>query len=499
LSSISEKAKATHSEQIEKLSAQIQSRDKQIKDSESKMSTIAHYVDQLEERLASFAIARKEISVREEKCKELEETDKQQREEIAALQNQVKDLAVEKDEMKSLIDLLVEERGVLQQNKGKLEKKVHKLGEESSSLKFRFDEKEEEIAKLSQELKESMLNLTAAEQTIEELEDAVVSVSNQLAEVERIMEVNRVEASEKLTIADELSSQQQQKIEELFARVAAAETPPPPPPLPGMVSDDPALNETVVLSDSKLSQPLAMDDAHVSDTPDIPVAEGSDTYCDYLDVGQCSLQDALFADADDVAADDDGRGGSEIQPLIEKVGYENKKSQHPNETAGVLPSTVSSESEIPVLMNGNDDPTEVASGSEHRGGNEDLILSEGVRMAEDILERFDDNGGDSRGVKEGASDSQEEGDAGLASTSTFEEESPPSLPTSAGQASLQDCPTSSPRSVPFRKLRKSLSKATGIHGVFTPPSRPRIVPPQKSEKASFGLKPKHPPAKKDLK
>ena len=108
LHSISKKAKSKHSDQVERLSAQIQSRDTHIKDSESKMSTIAHYVDQLEERLASFAIAKKEIGVREEKCKELEEMDEKQKEKIVALQTQVADLATEKDEMKSLIDLLVE-------------------------------------------------------------------------------------------------------------------------------------------------------------------------------------------------------------------------------------------------------------------------------------------------------------------------------------------------------------------------------------------------------
>ena len=589
--SIAKKAKAQHSEQVEKLSAQIQSRDKQIKDSESKMSTIAHYVDQLEERLASFAIARKEIGVREEKCKEFEEMDEKQKEEIAALQTQVTDLGAEKDEMKSLIDLLVEERGILQKEKAKLEKKVRRLEEQSTSLERRFGEKEEEIANLVRDLNESKQKLHEAEQTIEELEESMASVSSQLAEVERISEERQVEAAEKLTIAEELSSQQQQKIVELFARVAAAEAPPPPPPPPpllGMVSDDAALDQTSVgeqiddgsSDSSSLTQPLATEgDEEMSGTRDFPsyseptAATGRmDTYYDNLD--------NIYTDADDDGNDDDDDDDS-----IGEGSESETKSVHRNEVVDVLSSAAveSSDakstrrinqndvccdskqyqdaaavdvpddsaviegehmqiSEEPSILNdlsqenffdaleddNNDDgESEEISGLGGRDGDEDAAFaSEGVQVAEAIMERFDEGNGDANGisayptetstvegvmkldeeVEEDRSDPKnkdEEDDIDLAIPSAFEGKSPPSLPTSAGQPPPRRAdgvflPPAS-RNVPFRRFRKALSKATGIHGVFTPPSRPRNGPPRRSGKTSFGLKAKHPQKKESLK
>ena len=591
------------------------------------MSTIAHYVDQLEERLASFAIARKEIGVREEKCKELEEMDGKQKEEIVALQTEVTDLATKKHEMKSLIDLLVEERGILQKEKAKLEKKVRRLEEQSTSLERRFGEKEEEIANLGRDLNESKQKLHEAEQTIEELEESMASVSNQLAEVERISEERQVEAAEKLTIAEELSSQQQQKIEELFARVAAAEAPPPPPPpLLGMVSDDAALDQTSVgeqiddgsSDSSSLPQPLATEgDAQMSGTRDFPsyseptAATGRmDTYYDNLD--------NIYTDGDgndDDDDDDDSIGeGSESEA----------KSVHPNEVVDVLssaavessdakntgrinqndvccdskeyqdntaavdvpddsavieeehmqmseePSTLNDPSQENFFdaledVNDGDGESEEISGLGGRDGDEDAaFVSEGVQVAEAIMERFDADNGDANGispyptekstvegvmkfdvqvaeaimerfdadngdangispyptekstvegvmkfdeeVEEDRSDPKnkdEEDDIDLAIPSAFEGKLPPSLPTSAGQPPPRPAdgvflPPAS-RNVPFRRFRKALSKATGIHGVFTPPSRPRNGPPRRSGKTSFGLKPKHSQNKESLK
>lgn len=582
-------AKAKHSEQVEKLSAQIRSRDKQIKESESKMSTIAHYVDQLEERLVSFAIARKEIGVREEKCKGLEEKDEQQREEMAALQTQVNDLTRERDEMKPLIDLLVEERGVLQQDKAKLEKKIRKFIEESNLLKRRFAEKEEEVAKVDRDINESNQKLNEAEQTIEELEGAVASVSNQLAEVERIADENRVEAAEKITRADEISLQQQQKIEELFARVAAAEAPPPPPPLPVLVNDDAALDETAVVeqTNADVSGSSPPPSSAATERNALPSdIEGVPSYSEPEADGSGTIFGDLNAEHNNPPEHDDtvvAVGGSEPGPSIEEVGCDDgEESQHSNEVMDALAGTPteSSKSETSVLINQDDiyfdakeyhdnpgtvdvddnviegdknvaeesstsdvpsrtsgdddffdavqdDNDDMALVSGARGGSEETVVPEGVQVAEAILGRFDDGGGIDSGddgvppypledslvegvmrfrdkgeeVGSDLKDEEVDGELAIASIPTLEEESPPSLPTS-GQPSQSDhvsIPPAPRRNVPLRKLRKVLSKATGMHGVFTPSSRPRGVPPPKGGKASFGLKAKHPPTKKDQK
>ena len=546
LHSIAKKAKAQHSEQVEKLSAQIQSRDKQIKDSESKMSTIAHYVDQLEERLASFAIARKEIGVREEKCKELEEMDEQQRGEIAALRIQVKDLTTEKDEMKSLIDLLVEERGVLQMDKAKLEKKIRKLGGECTSLERRFTKKEEEIATLGQDLNESKQKLKEAEQTIEELEELVASVSSQLAEAERISKENRAEAAEKLTIAEKLSSQQQQKIEELFARVAAAEAPPPPPPLPGMTSDDTALDQTSV-GDTYYDSLDLDDDDNGGDDDDTAAPnegfEGEEKSIDPDDViapevfGRVNQNGEVYFDAKEclnnvINVPVDNATASEVEHASEEPSTLDDPSQNNGEEfffdalqyGGGRDDDDDEEEEEEEEENSGDSDSEMVLGLEGRGGNQDkAIVSEGVQVAEVIMDRFNEDNGDGDGndddispypavnpmiervmkieeaVEEGHSDPKdEEEDIDSALPSVVEGKSPPSLPTSAGQPPRPAngvFPPPVPRNVPFRKFRKALSKATGIHGVFTPPSRPRNGLPRRNGKTSFGLKPNEHPQK----
>ena len=510
------------------------------------MSTIAHYVDQLEERLASFAIARKEIGVREEKCKELEEMDKQQREEIAALRIQVKDLTTEKDEMKSLIDLLVEERGVLQMDKAKLEKKIRKLGGECTSLERRFTKKEEEIATLGQDLNESKQKLKQTEQIIEELEESVASVSNQLAEAERISKENRVEAAEKLTIAEKLSSQQQQKIEELFARVAAAEAPPPPPPLPGMTSDDTALDQTSV-GDTYYDSLELDDDGDDTAAPNEGF-EREEKSIDPDDViapevlGRVSQNDEVYFDAKEcqdnvsnVPVDD--ATASEVEHASEEPSTFDDQSQNNGEEIFFDALQYGGgrgdddddeeEEEEEEEENSGDSDSEMALGLEGRGGNQDkanqdkAIVSEGVQVAEVIMDRFNEDHGDGgdddippyptvnpmiervmkieEAVEEGHSDPKdEEGVIASALPSVVEGKSSPSLPTSAGQPPRPAngaFPPPVPRSVPFRKFRKALSKATGIHGVFTPPSRPRNGPPRRNGKTLFGLKPNEHPQK----
>jgi len=254
--------KAKHSDKVSALAAQIQERDKQINETESKMSMIATYVDQLEERLASFAIARRDIGVREEKCKKLEERDEHQKEAMASLQIQIDSLLKEKVEMTSLIDLMVEERAVLQRNKASLEGKARTLEEESKTLKLRLLEKGNEIARLESKLER-------AEQTMEELESAVASAGEKLTAAEALAEQERIEAERKIEAAGKLDSQKQEEFDELTTPSAEAEAdafsdahaseasegavpdevaetndvvdfipPPPPPPPPPPVDDD---------------------------------------------------------------------------------------------------------------------------------------------------------------------------------------------------------------------------------------------------------------------
>lgn len=71
---------------------------------------IGTYVDQLEDRLATFAIAKKEIELREKQCEELEAEAAKHKKEAESWKSQVETLAKEQGETKPLLEDLVKER-----------------------------------------------------------------------------------------------------------------------------------------------------------------------------------------------------------------------------------------------------------------------------------------------------------------------------------------------------------------------------------------------------
>lgn len=107
-------------------------------ETDSKMNMISVYVDQLEERLASFAMARRDIEAREERCKGLEQKSGENIKEIENLRSQLELVAKERDEVKNLVELLVRERTALEKKKMKLEEeiKVHTIEGESMRVQI---------------------------------------------------------------------------------------------------------------------------------------------------------------------------------------------------------------------------------------------------------------------------------------------------------------------------------------------------------------------------
>ena len=196
-------------DEIQVLETKLSEKDSIINETDSKMSMISVYVDQLEERLASFALLRREITEREEACQELEEKDLELRKEYESIKEQLVDLRTEKEELKKLSDLLNEERIILQGEKDILinEKDAlllekQRLKDEYLSLADRSSELEAElestVAKLRdveqeigvkdeslQTLKdESTARVADTEKKLSEAESLVASLKEQLEEVE---------------------------------------------------------------------------------------------------------------------------------------------------------------------------------------------------------------------------------------------------------------------------------------------------------------------------
>ena len=238
------KRNSKHKQEIAALNADIKMRDAQTKETESKMSEIAIYIDQLEERLASFAIARRDIAVREEKCEGLQEENAQLVKQAELLKVQVDEMGKEKTEMKGLVDLLVEERGVLQQDKANLEKRKYELEDEAKTLaqtiegrlvevkrlerlssewRGKYERAEADVQKLQSAAKE-------LESNVEELTSTVNTLGSKRSAVEKAHEDAITLQGNKLEEARQEALRLRSQVDELEKAKKAAVPPPHPPP-----------------------------------------------------------------------------------------------------------------------------------------------------------------------------------------------------------------------------------------------------------------------------
>lgn len=106
-------------------------------ETKEELELIGTYVDQLEDRLATFAVARKEIEIREKKCEQLEEEAKNYVQKISDFEAQVEELTKEKKESKLLLEELVAERAKGRLTVEKLKAQVNKLNGQISDWKAR--------------------------------------------------------------------------------------------------------------------------------------------------------------------------------------------------------------------------------------------------------------------------------------------------------------------------------------------------------------------------
>ena len=111
-------------------------------ETKEELELIGTYVDQLEDRLATFAVARKEIEIREKKCEQLEEEAKNYVQKISDFEAQVEELTKEKKESKLLLEELVAERAKGRITVEKLKAQVNQLNGQISEWKSRVTEAE---------------------------------------------------------------------------------------------------------------------------------------------------------------------------------------------------------------------------------------------------------------------------------------------------------------------------------------------------------------------
>jgi hypothetical protein len=150
------------------------------------MAMISVYVDQLEERLASFAMARRDITLREEKCDVLVNT-------TIAVEAELADLMSENEVIKAVRDSLQSEKGALLNEKEKLVFGGKTLRGELDRLNEDFLRLESEAAATKQQLEEAHESFAAQEKLLDEVkahdEEATVKLAEQENMIQKSVDV----------------------------------------------------------------------------------------------------------------------------------------------------------------------------------------------------------------------------------------------------------------------------------------------------------------------
>ena len=169
-----------HDEEVTQLSGEIGSKQNELKYVEVRMATIANYVDQLEERLATFKVAKREVQEKEKQFKDREETEERQKAEEekikAKLQAEVKNL-------QQRIDTLTEDATSLREDNEELLKQIILLQDEMETLTESLIEMEKE---------RDLAKTVVQEEVIEEFEIATLKQPAGLEEYDAEYDVDDV-------------------------------------------------------------------------------------------------------------------------------------------------------------------------------------------------------------------------------------------------------------------------------------------------------------------
>ena len=428
-----------HSDEVALLQQTISTKQIAINETESNLTVIGTYVDKLEERLATFAIARRDIEIREDKCNKVEELAQALEIERDELKQEVAKYATEHDELKGLLDELVTERTRLNKDKQQLALERDDLFSEGKRLRECIASLENDVGGLDEALEEWRTKVAELEGIIQDqssqLQNYVVQQEEQLMkgqqeeiewtqqlekrkDVQLQLEHQLREAAERIQQL-EISLREQEELVEL-SRMESKEP-----------DDD--VNITVVANDKTND---ATEDVQ---TPTAVAAEGTDD-----------------GEAKNVPlASDPPRAINVTSTLTpgppQLPGADDEKPRPPLPGAD---DEKPSDPKVPPRLAGADD-----------GKPSDPRLPKGPPP------------------KKG-------------------QKVPPGHKSKLVRP--KHLPPGGKRNVPFRQIRKAFAKATGVRGLFTPPSQSRLPPKRRPLPAKLAgskqvLPKKVPPAPKKAK
>jgi len=223
-----------YTNRTEALKLKLSKKQEMMNETDSKMAMISGYVDQLEERLASFAIVRRQIAIRERKCKEIEGRKARKEEQWVTSQRQIEEVTEERDELKKLAELLVEERSVIQKGKRTLQEERDTLKSEKESLRYELDGLNErlpcleaEVLEVRNHLEESVLKNVNHEEDLIKLQtlsdESTKKITDQEEEIRNSL-VMIMSLKEKITkLQEEFQKMEMEKVEAVLLLSAVGE------------------------------------------------------------------------------------------------------------------------------------------------------------------------------------------------------------------------------------------------------------------------------------
>lgn len=454
---------AEHQAEVLKLESIISQKQASINSTESNMTVIGTYVDKLEERLATFALARRDIDAREQKCLEIEDRAIALQKECDNLRDQIKGYDVEHDELKSLLGDLVNERAELQRENAALQKEKSSLVAEGSMLRDTISSLEIDVDSLGKCVSEWKTRVS-------DLEATIARQSSEL--LQRGGELDYVGTSEHK--ASDLDQQQSQKH---TSPVEAEELEQLPVKSEGQGGEFNQLVDEVKVGAEQIKlQPLVYDDIPPPPPPPPPIDE-SETLPSFDVLEDLSLEPNENVEYSPFVSND-GQHPFEHQPS-------DAVHEWSNSGAEALDDSEKSETSVPardahpVQRWGGQEPSDLPATSE-------VVGSPLVDPAdEDDVQQQMDQLPTSQMDPESCSDllsleSQPElkdlGDPDTAARitdTTNESDSTATSDSKDADSNILGSALNSRRKVPFRAVRKAFARTTGIHGLMTPPSRSR--------------------------
>ena len=495
---------AEHKAQVSILEDIISQKQASINSTESNMTVIGTYVDKLEERLATFALARRDIDLRELKCKEIEERAALLEKECNELRDKMSSYDADHDELKSLLADLVDERAELQRENAALRKERSSLVAEGSMLRDTISSLEIDVDSLAK-------YVTAWETKVADLEGIVKNQSSELRQSE--------EQGKALSRALEENTKLLEDLRQQHVRADEIET----PGLDSVVEFEQLVQEGSADDDHTDELHHVQDDARPPPPPPPPPVNSEDNLILDL-VEDFSLQSkekselGSFESFDGQRPADSERESSEH---VWSVGNEGLDGTEP-----IYDSRVLEESAYPGQRWGAQDPLDDVEnplsgpsmeqnldegGDVQRSSEQDSSASYGPNKAppdapeeENVHEEVGDQHLGAQNPSENTLDSDAIENLSLDAaveeslhneSSSFSTEAlaepqdstvVPELPSDASttQSTIQVMvnagarraqaltPESPRRKVPFRAIRKAFARATGVHGLMTPSSMP---------------------------